>query len=170
MGPPRTADLVLLGLDESDARTYLALLTEGATTDEVVAKLLDAPVPAVRASFAALNEAGLVSLATNGTAGGGGTPVGATPMRPGPGLDMLVRRREAELRQARITAVDAYESFLRSTGGEPVGHLIEVISGDAVSERIRQLERGVREEIRGFDSPPYYTDADANQVELDNLA
>jgi len=31
-------------LDESDARTYLALLTDGATTDEVVAKLLDASV------------------------------------------------------------------------------------------------------------------------------
>ncbi len=161
MGPTRIADLVLLGLDESDARTYLALLTDGATTDDVVAKMLDASVPAIRASFSALNEAGLVSLAEDGTI--------ATPMRPGPGLDMLVRRRETELRQARITAVDAYESFLRSAGGEPVGHLIEVISGDAVSERIRQMERGVREEIRGFDSPPYYTDADANQVELDNL-
>jgi len=162
MGPTRIADLVLLGLDEADARTYLALLADGAGTDEVVAKLVDAPADAVRASFTALNEAGLVSLADHGTI--------ATPMRPGPGLDMLVRRREAELRQARITAVDAYENFLRSTGGEPVGHLIEVISGEAVSERIRQLERGVREEIRGFDSPPYYTDADANQVELDNLA
>ncbi len=164
MGPTRIADLVLLGLDEADARTYLALLTEGASTDDVVAKLVDAPVKAVRASFTALNEAGLVSLASNDAAG-----MAATPMRPGPGLDMLVRRRETELRQARITAVDAYESFLRTTGGEPVGHLIEIISGDAVSERIRQLERGVREEIRGFDSPPYYTDADANQVELDNL-
>lgn len=165
MGPTRITDLVLLGLDEADARTYLALLTDNATTDEVVAKLLDTSVPAVRASFAALNEAGLVSLSQNSADGA----LAATPMRPGPGLDMLVRRREAELRQARITAVDAYENFLRATGGEPVGHLIEVISSDAVSERIRQLERGVREEIRAFDSPPYYTDADANQVELDNL-
>jgi DNA-binding CsgD family transcriptional regulator len=162
MGPTRTADLVLLGLDERDARAYLVLLAEGASSDEVVAKHIDAPVSAVRASFTALNEAGLVSLADAGAT--------ATPVRPGPGLDMLVRRREAELRQARISAVDAYESFLRLAGGEPVGDLIEVIGGAAVAERIRQLERGVREEIRGFDSPPYYADADANQIELDNLS
>ncbi len=162
MGATRIADLVLLGLDERDARTYLVLLAEGTSADELVAKAIGEPVPAVRASFAALNEAGLVSLVDAGST--------ATPVRPGPGLDMLVRRREAELGQARIAAVDAYESFLRSAGGEPVGHLIEVIGGAAVAERIRQLERGVREEIRGFDSPPYYADADANQIELDNLS
>lgn len=161
MGPTRIADLVLLGLCESDARVYLSLLAEGTTPDEVVAVSAGVPVADVRSSFAALNEAGLVSLVEAGTV--------ATPVRPGPGLDMLVRRREAELRQARITAVDAYESFLRSIGGEPVGHLIEVIGGTAVSERIRQLERGAREDIRGFDSPPYYADADANLIEVDNL-
>jgi DNA-binding CsgD family transcriptional regulator len=161
MGPTRIADLVLLGLCESDARVYLSLLAEGTTPDEAVAASAGVPVADVRCSFAALNEAGLVSLVDAGTV--------ATPVRPGPGLDMLVRRREAELRQARITAVDAYESFLRSIGGEPVGHLIEVIGGTAVSERIRQLERGAREDIRGIDSPPYYADADANLIEVDNL-
>lgn len=162
MSATRIAELVLLGLDERAARAYLVLLAEGTSSDEVVAKELDEPVTAVRQSFEALNEAGLVSLVDGGAT--------ATPVRPGPGLDMLVRRREAELRQARIGAVDAYESFLRLAGGEPVGHLIEVIGGAAVAERIRQLERGVREEIRGFDSPPYYADADANQIELDNLS
>jgi DNA-binding CsgD family transcriptional regulator len=162
MGPTRIADLVLLGLAEADARSYVALLAEGSCSDEMVAKLIDEPVQTVRASFLALNEAGLVSLVNGGAA--------ASPVRPGPGLDMLVRRQEAELSKARIHAADAYESFLRSAGGEPVGHLIEVIGGAAVSERIRQLERGVHQDIRGFDSPPYYADADANQVELDNLA
>jgi DNA-binding CsgD family transcriptional regulator len=162
MGPSRIADLVLLGLAESDARTYLALLTEGSCADDVVAHLIDAPVATVRASFAVLNEAGLVSLVDAGRV--------ASPVRPGPGLDMLVRRREARLRQASISAVDAYEAFLRSAGGEPVGHLIEVIGGAEVSERIRQLERGVHQDIRGFDSPPYYANADENQVELDNLS
>jgi DNA-binding CsgD family transcriptional regulator len=162
MGPTRVADLVLLGLAEADARSYLTLLAEGSCSGELVAALIDEPVRTVRASFLALNEAGLVSLVDGGAA--------ASPVRPGPGLDMLVRRREADLRKARINAADAYESFLRSAGGEPVGHLIEVIGGAAVSERIRQLERGVHQDIRGFDSPPYYADADANQVELDNLA
>jgi DNA-binding CsgD family transcriptional regulator len=162
MGPTRVADLVLLGLAEADARTYLALLAEGTRTADAIAALIGAPVVTVRDSFAALNEAGLVSLLDAGSS--------ASPVRPGPGLDMLVRRKEAELRKARINAVDAYESFLRLAGGEPVGHLIEVIGGATVAERIRQLERGVHQDIRGFDSPPYYADADANQVELDNLS
>jgi DNA-binding CsgD family transcriptional regulator len=162
MGPTRINDLVLLGLADADARAYLALLAQGPSSDEVVAKLVDTPVPAVRASFVALNEAGLVCLMEEGAI--------ASPVRPGAGLDLLMRRREAELRQARISAVDAYESFLRTAGGEPVGDLIEVIGGTAVSERIRHLERGARQEIRAFDSPPYYADADANQIELDNLS
>jgi DNA-binding CsgD family transcriptional regulator len=162
MGPSRIADLVLLGLCESDAHAYLCLLAQGTTTEDVVASLAGLPADVVRSSFVALNAAGLVSLGDSGRV--------ATPVRPGPGLDMLVRRRETELRQARISAVDAYESFLRSIGGEPVGHLIEVIGGAAVAERISQLERGAHTEIRGFDSPPYYADADANQVEVDNLA
>jgi DNA-binding CsgD family transcriptional regulator/DNA-binding transcriptional ArsR family regulator len=162
MGLTRIEDLVLLGLDEAAARTYLALLAQGSCAAEVIAELVATPVPTVRAAFAALNEAGLVSLMDSGAV--------ASPVRPGPGLDMLVRRKETELRQARISAVDAYESFLRVVGGEPVGHLIEVIGGTTVSERIRQLERGTHQEIRGFDSPPYYADADANQIELDNLS
>ncbi|HEX5406506.1 MAG TPA: helix-turn-helix domain-containing protein [Pseudonocardiaceae bacterium] len=162
MGLTRIADLVLLGLDEAAARTYLALLAQGSCTDETVAELVSAPVATIRTAFAALNEAGLVSLVDSGAV--------ASPVRPGPGLDMLVRRRETELRQARISAVDAYESFLRAAGGEPVGHLMEVLGGTTVAERIRQLERGAHQEIRGFDSPPYYADADANQIELDNLS
>lgn len=158
----RLDDLILLGLAEQDARIYLVLLAEGRCCDEVMAKLTDTSPQAVRASYAGLNEAGLVSLIDDGTV--------AAPVRPGPGLDLMVRRREADLRKARIGAVDAYESFLRVAGGEPVGHLIEVIGGPTVSERIRHLEQGVHSEIRGFDSPPYYTDAEANQVELDNLA
>jgi hypothetical protein len=131
------------------------------TTNDVCRDESSVPVQVVRSSLETLNEAGLVSPVDDGRV--------AAAVRPGPGLDMLVRRKEAELRQARITAVDAYESFLRCIGGEPVGHLIEVIGGAAVHERIRQLERGAHDEIRGFDSPPYYADADANQIELDNL-
>lgn len=166
MGAPRIADLVLLGLDELAARTYLALLADGSRPPAVIAGTLAEPLPEVRVALRTLAEAGLVSLAGPDD----GAEVIATPVRPGPGLDMLVRRREAELRRARISAVDAYESFRRQAGGEPVGHLIEVVGGTAVAERIRQLERGVQGEIRGFDSPPYYADADANQIELENLA
>lgn len=164
MDPARTADLTLLGLTEDAAEIYPLLLIPGSASAPRVAELTGRPVAEVRAAFAALNEAGLVSLVHSADG------LTARPVRPGPGLDMLVRRREAELRRARILALEEYETFLRSVGGEPPNHLIEVISGAAVSERIGQLERCAREEIRGLDSPPYYADADANRVELDNLA
>lgn len=161
MDPGKLAELTLLGLPEECAEVYLLLLTGGAASAERLAEFTGRPVESVCLSFAALNEAGLVSLTDGST---------ARPIRPDPGLDMLVRRREAELRQARITTMDAYETFLRTVDGEPVGHLIEVINRNAVAERISQLERGARELIRGFDSPPYYADPDAGQVQLDNLA
>jgi DNA-binding CsgD family transcriptional regulator/sugar-specific transcriptional regulator TrmB len=160
--PARAAELAALGLSEDSAAIYLLLLTAGSATDHEIAMSTGRSTGSVCQAFAALNEAGLVSLADGGST--------ARPVRPEPGLDMLVRRREADLRQARVIALDAYETFLRTVGGEPVGHLIEVISGAAVAERIGQLERGTRAEIRGFDSPPYYADAEASQAQLDNLA
>jgi DNA-binding CsgD family transcriptional regulator len=164
MDPARSTDLTLLGLPEDAAAIYPLLLSPGAATDHRIAETTGRSVESVRSAFAALNEAGLVSLVS-----GADGVTNARPVRPGPGLDMLVRRREAELRQARIVALEVYETFQRSVAGEPVGHLIEVISGGAVAERIGQLERCASAEIRGFDSPPYYADADANRVELDNL-
>jgi DNA-binding CsgD family transcriptional regulator len=154
-------DLVLLGLPERAARTYLALLDGGPHSAEQVAKLSGAEESLVLESFGTLNDAGLVSLTDNGST--------ALPVRPGSGLDMLARRREADLLRARIAASAAYETFLHTMGGEPISHLIEVIPAASVAERVRQLERGVRTEVRGFDTPPYYAGDQANRIELDNL-
>ncbi|HWC79079.1 MAG TPA: LuxR C-terminal-related transcriptional regulator [Pseudonocardiaceae bacterium] len=165
MDADRTVDLTQLGLPADAAVIYPLLLLPGAASDRRIAELCDRSVDSVRDAFGVLNEAGLVSL-ESGPDGG----LTARPVRPGPGLDMLVRRQEAELRKARVVALEVFETFQRSARDEPVSHLIEVLRGAAVHERISQLERCARAGIRGFDSPPYYADADANRVELDNLA
>lgn len=157
----RINDLTLLGLSDGPATVYLRLLTDGPSDIESLAKATGQTEAEIHDGLDILREAGLVSFAD--------ATKPAVPMRPGPALDLLIRRREAELRQARVAAISAYEGFLRSAGGEPANNLIEVIPGNTVSDRITQLERSAHEEILGFDSPPYYADADANQVELDNL-
>lgn len=157
----RINDLTLLGLSGGPATVYLRLLTDGPADVAALAVSTGQTPAEIRHGLDILREAGLVSFA--------GETEPAVPMRPGPALDLLIRRKEAELRQARVAAISAYEGFVRSAGGEPANNLIEVIPGNTVSERITQLERSAHEEILGFDSPPYYADADANQVELDNL-
>ncbi len=157
----RINDLTLLGLTDGSAVVYQRLLAGGPSDVEVLAKHTAQTPTEVRDALATLREAGLVSFVDDTGS--------AVPMRPGPALDLLIRRREADLRQARVAAIGAYEGFVRTAGGEPANNLIEVIPGNTVSERITQLERSAHEEILGFDSPPYYADADANQVELDNL-
>jgi DNA-binding CsgD family transcriptional regulator len=157
----RINDLTLLGLSDGPALLYMRLLTNGPADADSLADGTGQTPAEVRDGLDALREAGLVSYTD------GAEP--AVPMRPGPALDLLIRRREAELRQARVAAISAYEGFVRTIGGEPANNLIEVVPGNTVSERITQLERSAHEEILGFDSPPYYADADANQVELDNL-
>jgi DNA-binding CsgD family transcriptional regulator len=59
--------------------------------------------------------------------------------------------------------------LLRQRVSVGVDTLVEIIDKAAVQDRIRQLEKAARAEIRGLDSPPYYTGADVNQTELDNL-
>ncbi|HJP75616.1 MAG TPA: helix-turn-helix transcriptional regulator [Pseudonocardiaceae bacterium] len=158
----RINDLTLLGLSDGPAVVYMRLLTAGPSDIETLADDTGQTPTEIHDALDVLREAGLVSFMDDSGS--------AVPMRPGPALDLLIRRREAELRQARVVAISAYEGFVRAVGGEPANNLIEVIPGNTVSERIAQLERSAHEEILGFDSPPYYADADANQVELDNLS
>lgn len=162
MKTPQHGHLVTLGLGHDAAETYLALLSLGVSTMDQLAAATGRRTDQIRCCVAELIEVGLA-----GRAGADRSCV--APVPPGPALDLLTRRREAELAQARIATTTTFEALRRSVGdaGE---HLVEVISGPAVGDRIGQLERSVHKEIRGLDSPPYYADSDPNQAELDNLA
>jgi DNA-binding CsgD family transcriptional regulator len=162
MVPDAVGHLVALGLKTDEAEVYRLLLTGGMSTVEQIVEKTGFPPKVVSACFTALSDAGLVSSAMLNQSS-------AIPIQPGLGLDLLSRRREAELTDARITVTRAFDAYRRSISGDPADHLIEVLRGPAVRDRIHQLETAAKIEVRGLDSPPYYADADANLVELDNL-
>jgi DNA-binding CsgD family transcriptional regulator len=87
---------------------------------------------------------------------------------PDAGLEALTLRRESELKQARIEVLNAYDEFRRTVHNESTTHLIEVVTGNAIVERIRQIKGGAQREILAIDSPPYYIGG-PNQEEIEHL-
>jgi DNA-binding CsgD family transcriptional regulator len=150
-----------LGCEPDEAEIYLDLLSSGPASAEQLAAETGRDTGVVRRCFAALAGYGLA-----GPVNGPGSPM--TALRPEPGLEVLSRRREAELAQARLAVTRAFEDRRRPPGDQ-VAQFLEVISGPAAAERVQQLERSARAEVRGLDSPPYYADSYANELELANL-
>jgi DNA-binding CsgD family transcriptional regulator len=162
MVPDSIGHLVTLGLKPDEARIYLDLLSSGPISPEQFATDTGRDVREVRAGFAVLADYGLA-----GQVDGYGSPMVA--LRPEPGLEVLTRRREADLARARLAVTRVFEQRNQCDGGR-AAQLIEVIGEPAAAERVRQLERAARTEVRGLDAPPYYADKDANEIELENLA
>ncbi|GAA1703563.1 LuxR family transcriptional regulator [Fodinicola feengrottensis] len=162
MIPDQTRYLATLGLPDAEVEIYGHLLLIGTAAVQQIAQLTGYTAEAVQKAFTSLNEGGLVGLVGN-------DPAVVVPVRPGPALDLLIRSREAELARARIAAVNAYDEFHREVVRDSADQLVEVIEAPAVRNRIHQLEKSARAEIRALDSPPYYAVSNANDVELENL-
>jgi sugar-specific transcriptional regulator TrmB/DNA-binding CsgD family transcriptional regulator len=154
--------LVTLGLKKDESDIYVSLLQMGAMPADDLARRIGKHPDTVRAAFAALIDVGLVRVVTADRAV-------VVPVPPESALELLSRRREAELRQARVVVANAFAAFRRSLAGDAAEHLIEVLGEDVVVDRIYQLERAARIRVLCFDSPPYYAVPEANQLELDNL-
>jgi DNA-binding CsgD family transcriptional regulator len=141
--------LRLLGIDHSASRVYLALL-----------ELAPAPLSRIEAAsgldgaelaeaYGALVDAGLASAAEEG-----GDMV--APVPPTAGLEILARHRAAEIEESRITVGGAFESFRRQRLAAYNDHLVEVVTGEAVGTRMRHAWASARDQIRQFESPPYF--------------
>lgn len=153
-----------LGLADGEAATYVYLLGAGPSTAADVADGSGRDRDEVDETMRSLLDAGMVS------AGGTDGSV-VTPVPPWSGLQILSGRRESELEQARVATLNAYDNFRRTVSPQRTDDLIEVVTGkDAIAQRIEQLESSVRTEIRRLDSPPYFADTVANDIELSHLA
>jgi DNA-binding CsgD family transcriptional regulator len=155
--------LCLLGVDEHAADCYRYLLGAGPSTVVGLADEVGLAVDQARAAVSTLLTAGLV-----GADGVDGAEV--VPVPPEAGLQILSRQREAELEQARVATLNAYDTFRRTLSTQHIGDLVEVVTGAAIPQRVRQLERSARTEIRRFDSPPYFAISQVNELELAHLA
>lgn len=155
----RTAHLRVLGLGDDEIAVYLHLLRTGPSSVGELGQAV--PDLDIEATVGVLVQAGLARRS-------GSDHSRFLPVPPDAGLEALTLRRESELKQARIEVLNAYDEFRRTVHNESTTHLIEVVTGSAIVERINQIKSAAQREILAIDSPPYYIGG-PNQEEIEQL-
>lgn len=155
--------LRLLGIDHAAGQVYLALLELAPAPLEAIGSAAGLGRAELVTAYAALVDAGLASAAEEGEDV-------VAPVPPTAGLEILARHRAAEVEESRIAVGGAFESFRRQRLAAYNDHLVEVVTGEAVGPRIRQAWASAREQIRQFESPPYFPLPGATDDALATLA
>ena len=157
----RADHLKVLGLNDDEVRIYQHLLRTGPSSITELDEAVPDRERSIDATLSGLVQAGLARRS-------GSDRSRFLPVPPDAGLEAMTLRRESELKQARIEVLNAYDEFRRTVHNESTAHLIEVVTGSAIVERIHQIKGGVQREILAIDSPPYYIGG-PNQEEIDHL-
>ncbi|WP_177328118.1 LuxR family transcriptional regulator (plasmid) [Streptomyces atratus] len=155
--------LRLLGIDHAASRVYLALLELAPAPLSEVAAASGLDGAELAEAYGALVDAGLTSAAEEG-----GDMV--APVPPTAGLEILARHRAAEIEESRITVGGAFESFRRQRLAAYNDDLVEVVTGEAIGPRMRHAWASARDQIRQFESPPYFPLSGATDDALATLA
>jgi DNA-binding CsgD family transcriptional regulator len=158
-----TDHFAALGVEADAVRIYRYLLQAGSVTEAQLIESGQADASRASEVLGALVDAGLIART-----GEDGDRFGPVP--PEAGLRALTARREGELTQATVAVLNAYRDSRRQQQAQSVDHLVEVVTGPAIVERIRQAELHTQRELRRLDSPPYYRVRSSNDLELDHLA
>lgn len=156
--------LDIVGIGPDAENTYESLLARGRGTLEQLASDTELAPDQLRAALETLEECGVVRRTET-------SPPLYSAVDPGIALEVLLLHREEEVKQARARALELSERFHQVTAGRDPTKLVEIITGQqAVLERIDQVQRSARHEIRCFDTPPYAGKAIvANRSEKDLL-
>lgn len=163
-----------MNLPQPDNAEHLRVLGLGADEIAVYQHLLRTGPASIGELSAAIVHDGDVDSALHGLVRAGlarrsGTDPGRfLPVPPDAGLEALTSRRESELKQARIEVLNSYDEFRRTVHNESTSHLLEVVTGAAIVERIRQIKSNVQREVLAIDSPPYYVGG-PNPEEIEQL-
>lgn len=163
MADDLSVHLSLLGVSEPAGVIYRTLLEDGSATPRELGAAHDMTDEAVHNVLGELIDAGLV-----GRSGPAGDRL--APVSPEAGLKVLTARRESEVHAAMVATLNAYAEFRRTRLPPATDHLVDVVTGPAMLERVEQAERNVHHEVRRLDSPPYYMSATENDTELDHLS
>jgi DNA-binding CsgD family transcriptional regulator len=150
------------GLDRAAVAVYRGLLSRGsARPDELSA---DGIAPEeLGAALSILAGVGLIARDA-------AVEERYTPVAPDAGLRLLNRRREGELTAAALGIQDAYRTYQRQVRTQGIENLVEVVTGPAILQRIKQAEDQAQHLIRRLDSPPYYRAQTSNETEIEQLA
>ena len=157
----RADHLRVLGLSDDEILVYQHLLRTGPSSITELDDAVPDRAASIDATLGGLVQAGLARRS-------GSDHSRYLPVPPDAGLEAMTLRRESELKQARIEVLNAYDEFRRTVHNESTTHLIEVVTGNAIVERIRQIKGGAQREILAIDSPPYYIGG-PNQEEIEHL-
>ncbi|MFJ1700215.1 LuxR family transcriptional regulator [Streptomyces sp. NPDC088252] len=155
--------LRFLGIGQAAVQVYLALLELAPAPLSAIGTVTGLGGAELATAYDALVDAGLASAAEEG-----GDVV--APVPPAAGLEILARHRAAEVEESRITVGGAFESFRRQRLAAHNDNLVEVVTGDAIGPRIRHAWASAREQIRQFESPPYFPLSGATDDALATLA
>lgn len=155
--------LRLLGIGRAASEVYLALLELAPAPLEAIGSAAGLDRAEAATAYAALVDAGLASAAEE-------DEDVVAPVPPTAGLEVLARHRAAEVEESRIAVGGAFDSFRRQRLAAYNDHLVEVVTGDAVGPRIRQAWASARDQIRQFESPPYFPLPGATDDALATLA
>jgi sugar-specific transcriptional regulator TrmB/DNA-binding CsgD family transcriptional regulator len=149
------------GLGQAEESAYRVLLRLPAASGPELAEHLGSSVAEATSLLLALEDAGMVD------------PVPDTPARyratpPDLALGPLVHRREQELREIRANISQLTEEYRSRTANE----FVETIQGSrAIAQRVDQLQRFARKEVRGLVKPPVVAvSAQDNELEYELLA
>jgi sugar-specific transcriptional regulator TrmB/DNA-binding CsgD family transcriptional regulator len=159
--PDTSEHLQVLGLGHDEVLVYQHLLRTGPASTGELSETVDGRDGDIDDALHALVRAGLARRS-------GTDPSRFLPVPPDAGLEALTSRRESELKQARIEVLNAYDEFRRTVHNESTSHLLEVVTGAAIVERIRQIKSNVQREVLAIDSPPYYVGG-PNPEEIEQL-
>jgi sugar-specific transcriptional regulator TrmB len=157
-----TGHFATLGVEPDAVRIYRHLLQTGTITEVELVETGLATASRAAEILGVLVDAGLIARS--------GEDDRFSPVPPEAGLRALTAQREGELSQATVAVVNAYRESRRQQQAQSVDHLVEVVTGPAILERIRQAELHTQRELRRLDSPPYYRMRSSNGLELDHLA
>ncbi|WP_344073571.1 LuxR family transcriptional regulator [Streptomyces crystallinus] len=155
--------LRLLGIGRPAGQVYLALLELAPAPLSTIAAAARLDGAELARAYGELVDAGLASAAEEGADV-------VAPVPPAAGLEILARHRAAEVEESRIAVGGAFESFRRQRLAAYNDNLVEVVTGDAVGPRMRQAWASAREQIRQFESPPYFPLSGATDDALATLA
>jgi sugar-specific transcriptional regulator TrmB/DNA-binding CsgD family transcriptional regulator len=143
--------LEAIGLSAEAELVYERLLDGGRATAGELATATRLSDLRVRKALHGLEERGLARRTPE-------TPPRYTAADPDVALDILLLRREEEIKRARARASELSERFRRAAARQDPSQLVEVVTGrEAVLERSRDIARSTRKELRGLDKPPYAT-------------
>ena len=152
-----------VGIPESEARVYEALIPPGQATVAGLAGRTDLAPARITRALTALVDRGLVTRTP-------GRPVRYAAVAPSLAGSVLIAKREHELGRLQQHLHKLDEAFQAGREARERDRSVEVIEGPSkVYRAFVQIQRSARYEVRSFDKPPYFVPPGEHGDEGPNL-